>query len=833
MVKKLLLVTVLAIFSSNFIHAQDVNSISNLSKVNVDDLSEDQIAAYLKRAQESGLSEQQLLLLAKQRGMSDLQIQKLRNRINSLGDSSGQNTGTADGISRIREDNQAILETELSLGIFDDLVELDSIALLEELLLEKELKIFGSEIFKDRKLNFEPSINTPTPKNYQIGPGDEVIIDIWGASEQSYMLTVSPEGSILVSNLGPIYINGLTVERASAKVKSRLSKIYSGLMSRNDQSPNTFFQMSLGATRSIKVNVIGEITNPGTYTLSSFSTAFNALYYAGGPTENGSMRDIQLVRNNKVVGTLDIYKYLLQGQLSNDLKLEDQDVVLVKTYINRVTVDGEVKRPGIYEPMDNESLYSVLEFAGGFTENAYTSSIQIKRNGEKQKELLTVDKEAYKNTTISNGDIINVNQLIDRYTNRVRIEGAVNMPGEYELTEGLTAKQLIANAEGLRGDAFTGRGLIIRLNDDYTISNLSFEVSDLLSGKAEDIILKNEDLIKISSIFDLGEDKTLTIKGEVMNPGIFPFVSKMTVEDLIILSDGMRESASAKIIEVARRPEKTDGVSSVVSETFEFTISANAALSQDASHFELEPFDIVTIRKSPGYSEQVSVEIEGEVKYPGIYTLKVRNERISELISRAGGITAYGYPRGAQLIRRTEFYEADKADNDAAVAQKKEALEALQEQDSLVDAVEIKQFETVGIDLEKILQNPRSKFDLILQEGDVLSIPRQLETVRVKGEVLYPLTIKHGDQLSFKDYIAASGGTNERARLAKSFVIYPNGTAAKTKRFLWFKNYPVVEPGSEIIVPRRPTRSRMSIQEILAITTTLSTLTLLIDRLGN
>lgn len=833
MLKKLLFLIAFAIFSSNFIQAQTPSSVSDLSKVNVDDMSDDQIAEYLKKAQSSGLSEQQLLILAKQRGMSDSQIQKLRNRINTLGVSSGQNENSSDGIKRIRQENQAIPQVDLGMDIFENLVTVDSTALLKELLGKQELKIFGADIFNNQELNFEPSLNTPTPRNYQIGPGDEIIIDVWGASEQSYALTVSPEGSVKMSNLGPIYVNGMTVEQANAKVKSRLTKIYAGLLPRDDQGPNTFFQLTLGNIRSVKVNVIGEVEQPGTYTLSSFSTIFNALYYAGGPSKSGSMRNIQLVRNNKVVGELDVYEYLLKGKLSANLKLEDQDVVLVKAYENRITLEGEVKRPAIYEMVEGENLGSLIEYSGGFTEFAYSSSLRIKRNGDKEKEVVTVSASEYDATELKNGDQILVHKILDRFTNRVRIEGAVNMPGEYELKQGLTVKQLISAAEGLRGDAFTERALVIRLNEDFTITNLSFKASDLLNGNTADIPLQKEDLVKISSIFDLSEDKTLTIKGEVIKPGVFPFISNMTVEDLIILSGGLKESASEKVIEVARRPEKQEQVSSAVSETFEFAISPGMGISDEASTFVLEPFDIVTIRQSPGFTEQITVEVEGEVKYPGSYTLKIRDERISDLIARAGGITAYGYPKGALLVRRTEFYDAGHADNKAAIAQKKEALEQFQEKDTLVDELEIKQFETVGIDLEKILANPRSKYDLRLQEGDVLSIPRQLETVRVKGEILYPLTIKYEDELSFKDYISASGGINDNGRIAKSFVIYPNGTAAKTKRILWFKNYPEVMPGSEIVIPKRPTRNRLSIQEILAITTTLTTITLLVDRLGS
>ncbi len=829
MLKKILLAIILAIAVTGYTHAQTSQSNSDLSTVNVDDMSDEQIKAYLKRAQSSGLSEQQLLIMAKQRGMSEVQIQKLRNRINSLGVSSGTSSDTGEGIQRLREDNQTQPITQ-SVDLFEGFVEVDSMKMLQDILKAKELKIFGSQIFANAELNFEPSLNTPTPRNYQIGPGDEVVVDIWGASEQSYALTVSPEGSIKVSNLGPIYVSGMTVEQATAKVKSRMTKIYAGLLPEN--GPNTYFQLTLGSIRSVKINVIGEVTQPGTYTVSSFSNVFNALYYAGGPSETGSMRNIQLIRNNKVVGQLDLYQYLLKGKLTTDLKLEDQDVVLVKPYENRVILEGEVKRPAIYELKKGESLSTVIGFAGGFTENAYSSNVFIKRNGAKEREVLTVAASDFAQTTIQNGDAIRVNKILDRFSNRVRIEGAVNMPGEFELKKGLTLKQLIEQAEGLRGDAFTERALLIRLNDDFTISNQSFNVGDLLTGEQEDIQLRKEDLVKVASIFDLAEDKTLTIEGEVIKPGTFPFIEGMTVEDLIVLSGGLKEGASEKIIEVARRPAKVEQLSAQVAETFEFSIGMG--LSDEASTFVLKPYDIVTVRKSPGYTEQITVEVEGEVKYPGSYALKIRDERISDLIARAGGITTYGYPKGAQLIRRTEFYEAEESENKAAVKQKKEALEAFQEKDTLVDQLDIKQFETVAIDLMKILANPRSKYDLRLQEGDVLSIPRQLETVRVKGEILYPLTIKYEGRMSFRDYVSASGGTNDRARLAKSFVIYPNGKAAKTKRFLYlFRRYPKVEPGSEIIIPKKPEKNGLSIQEILAITTTLSTLSLIIDRLSN
>lgn len=826
--KRLLILVIIAITAANFGYSQtNPSSISDISKVNVDELSDEQIANYLKKAQESGLTEQQLLILAKQRGMSESQIQKLKNRISTLGvGNNNQASLNKDDIKRIREDNQQ--SSAENTDIFDSIIPDE-----QRPSLKVKSKTFGSEIFQNVSLNFEPSLNTPTPKNYQIGPGDEVIIDIWGASEQSYVLTVSPEGLIKVTNLGPIYINGLSVKQASQKVKRRLSKIYSGLYSRNGEDPNTYFQLSLGSLRSIKVNVIGEVIYPGSYTLSSFSNMFNALYYAGGPSNNGSMRKIELVRGNEKIANLDVYDYLIRGKLSSNERLQDGDVILVHPYTNRITVTGEVKRPGVYETKEGETLSNLIEYVGDFNENAYQAKILVKRNTESAHEVVTVDKNNFSAFNLTNGDRIAVNRILNKFSNRVQITGAVNMPGEYELKEGLTLKQLIKQAEGLRDDAFVGRGLIVRLNIDLTLSNKSFKVGNIVNGSDNDIMLQKEDVIKISSIFDLEEAKTLSIRGEVLKEGDIPFISGMTVEDLVLLSGGLKESASKSIVEVARRLKNdSEDVLLETAKTFEFAISNDLRISEEASDFLLEPYDIVSIRKTPGFTKQIIVEIEGEVKYPGKYVLELRNEKISDLIKRAGGLTQFSYPKGAQLIRRTEFYNDKNSDTNDAIKAKKESLIEIASQDSLIDKINIKDKEIVGIDLVDILANPKSIGDIRLQEGDVISIPKRLETVRVSGEVLYPITTRFQRQQTFKDYLSFAGGANDQARVRKAFVIYPNGTAARTKGFLWFKNYPKIEPGAEIIIPKKPERQRISIQEILAITTSLTTIALLVDRLA-
>lgn len=828
--KKLLILAVIIIAASNLGYTQTGSlSASDINKVDIDDLSDSQIENYIKKAEESGLSEQQLYLIAKQRGVSDSQIQKLKARVAMLGsESSDESPLNQDEITRVRETNKGFgQELNESMAIFEE------IAPEEKEEIQSENPVFGSEIFQNVDLNFEPSLNTPTPQNYQIGSGDEIILDVWGASEQSYALLVSPDGSIKVANLGPIYINGLSIEQASQKVKRRMSKIYSGLYQRDGEEPNTYFQLSLGNLRSVNVNVIGEATYPGTYVLSSFSNMFNAIYYAGGPNENGSMRDIQLIRGGTKIADLDIYDYLKRGVLTNNEKLQDQDVILIQPYLNRVSIKGEVKRPAVYETKEGETLSDLLEYTGGFNGNAYQAKVTVKRNTKSAREITTIDQQDFSNLTLRNGDQVTVNRILDKYTNRVQIIGAVNMPGEYELKEGFTLQNLIQQAEGLREDAFTGRGLIVRLNSDLSLSNHSFNVRDIIQGNAADVLLKKEDIVKISSIFDIMEPQTLTIKGEVLKSGTFPYIGGMTVEDLIILSGGLKESASTSIVEVARRIENnSEDVLLETAETFEFSISEDLTISDDASNFILEPYDLVTVRRVPGFTKQIVVEMEGEVKYPGKYVLKVRNERISDLIKRAGGLTPYAYPKGAQLIRRTQFYNDKNSETNDAVQVKKESLLEIADQDSLVTGI-IKDRETVGIDLVDILNNPKSLGDIRLQEGDVVSIPKGLETVRISGEVLYPITTRFITKQTFKDYLSFAGGASDKSRVGKSFVIYPNGTAARTKGFLWFKSYPKIEPGSQIIIPKKPDRQRLSIQEILAISTTLTTMALLVDRLSN
>lgn len=799
------------------ITAQDAPSIQNLQNINVDDLSDDQIKRFIQQVESSGYTEQQLELLARARGMSETQIQKLRSRITQI-QTGAKGTAQSGNVSRLRESPTFQSNKETPFDPFSDIIPTDT--------LKKgiELEIFGMSFFENENLTFEPSLNIATPKDYQIGPGDQIIIDVWGASEQTYQLDVSPEGNIRIPSLGPIYLNGLTVDQADTRIKGRLKAIYSTL------GNNTFAQISLGQIRTISVNVIGEVKRPGTYSMSSFGTAFNALYYAGGPGETGSLRDIQIFRGGKKINTLDAYNFLIYGEGQN-IMLQDNDVVLVRPYQNRVGIDGEVKRPAYYELIKGESLEKAIDFAGGFSPDAYRGSISLRRNLANAKAVQTVKADFFGDFMIQGGDFIEVGKIINKFTNRVRVEGAVNHTGEFELMEGMMLSDLIDLAEGFRGDAFMGRGLIIRQNKDFTLSSTAFIPSELVSGNY-DIKLQNEDHIKIQSIFDLKESYSVTIQGEVQKPGNFPFVKGMTVENIIYLANGFKESAARSFVEVARRVRDENGTEDVSSKVFNFSIDKGLNISNEASDFELEPFDLIVVRKSPYYEEQVMIEIEGEVKFPGKYALEKKDERISDVLKRAGFLTRYAYPKGATLIRRTEYFVDDEDEGDEAARLRREELQELFERDTLIDDTRkaFKTQESIGIQLEEIIRNPGSRFDMILKEGDVVSIPRELQTVRVRGEVLYPSTVRYDNTLSFTEVISQAGGFSDTAKKGKAYVIYANGSAQRTKNFLWFKDYPRVEPGAEVIIPEREDRQRLSPQAVISLTSGVATLSLVILR---
>ena len=782
----------------------------------VDKLSDDQLESFIKKAEESGYTEEQLILGAKARGMSDVEIKKFRQRINKL--KFGNAKKRADEVnalsdSRLRQEEEREEEEEDLFDPFGELMgeQTDTLP-----------KIFGMNYFSNNKISFEPNINIPTPLDYRLGPGDQIIIDLWGDSEQTYQEQISPDGYIRIEKLGPLYLNGLEIGIATKKIKSKLKTLYGTLGS------STYVQISLGQIRSIKVNVIGEVMVPGTYVLSSLASAFNALYAAGGPQENGSLRKIEIYRNGKFHARLDAYQFLIFGE-GKDVNLSDGDVVIVKPYDNRVYIDGEIKRPAFYDMAEGETLSQLITFAGGVTDMGYTERISVRRKEGNFRAIKTFTQED--DALLLNGDEINIRRISNRFINRVQIEGAVNFPGAFEYSDGLTLSTLIDEAGGLRGDAFLGRCLIIRLGNDLKLTSESVNLEEVISGNSN-VELNNDDLIKIQSIHDLKEIYTVRIEGEVQAPGSYPYIENMTVEDLIFIADGFKEAAARSQVEIARRGDLNGYNAS--SEIITFPINSDLTLDGNASSITLRPFDLLTIRRATGYGEQKLVEIEGEVLYPGKYGIKSKKETIADLIQRAGGLKAEAYAEGTMLIRKSEYLkEAEKLTNYRSAIKRTKVLNILENDTAAYAAAEAKFDvpEAIGIDLTTILINPKSEANMTLQDGDVISIPQKLSTVRVRGEVLNPGKVKHLDKLKFKQYVGRSGGFSSMAKKSKSYIIYANGSSEQTSNFFGIHFYPKVLPGAEIVVPQKADSTKTSVAEIVGLASALASLTLIINSL--
>lgn len=834
---------------------------TDLSTINIDDLTDQDILNYIKEAENRGFTQAQVEALARQRGMTEIQISKLRRRVEQLRLSS---SGANQKLENTQQLSTGRNETTLDDDVFGMLVESER----SKSLTDEQKKIFGFDLFNSENLTFAPNLNIPTPEDYVIGPGDELIIDLWGTTQANLRLFVSTEGTVRPENLSPIYINGLSIKAAEEKIIERLSEINSGLKSRGGQRATIFYQVSLGNIRTINVTIVGEVNSPGNYALNSLSTVFTALHAAAGPNENGTFRSIQLIRNNKLKAEIDLYDFLIEGIKKGDERLKNGDVIIVKPYKARVEIEGEVRRPGIFELEKGEDFEDLLEYTGGFTSSAYRSLVTVKRSGNREREVLDVEADQFETFIPRNGDVFEVSPILERYSNRVQIEGAIHREGEYQLTDGLTLKQLIEKADGLRGDAFLNRATIYRMNEDFSQDVLPIDLTQLMSGVIPDVPLVREDLVRISSIYDLKEEYIVQISGEVIEGGVYPFFNQMTVQDLIILSRGLTEGASGAIIEISRRNK--NGALGTSAEIITLQIDKTLSLINEDRNLLLEPFDQVYVRRSPGYTVQQQVTVEGEVLAPGVYSINRKNERISDIIKRAKGLTPYAYPQGAILIRKTEFSSGksndeinqeylqqlrdkllsdeselknisqtrlierlntiqtkntDSNETDAIGSRvKKELVQDIQEQDSLISEVKIKEEEPTVLDLIKILENPGSKYDFLVREGDVISIPPELETVRVTGEVISPLNVRFEKTFSFKDYINDAGGFTARAKKGRSYIQYPNGRKKQTRRFLFFKFYPKVEPGSTIFVSRKPERQGLSPQAWISIGTGIATL---------
>ena len=696
--------------------------------------------------------------------------------------------------------------------------------------------VFGREIFSNKNLSFEPNLNVPTPKGYVLSAGDELLINVWGDSELNLKLKVSPEGTILIPNLGPVSVSGLTIETAENRIRQELGRIMSTLSGDTDGA-NTFVSVSLSQIRSIKVNIVGEVVAPGTYTLPSFATLFNALYAAGGVNEIGSLRGIKVYRNSKEVAKLDVYDYLLNGKYNTNIRLEENDMVIVSPYDQLAVVQGKVKRNRIFELKKGETLSQLLNMAGGFTGDAYRKDVRIKRKAGSRYQIATVTEDKYPTFAMMDGDSLLVDSVIPFYENRLTVTGAVWRPGEYELNGAVhTVRQLVDQAVGLKGDEFAGRAQITRLNPDFTTTVIAVDIRGILNGTAPDMELKPEDQLSIPSLFDLREPYTIKVSGAINYVDtVLPYRNNLTVEDAIMMAGGLKESAATVNVEVARRIKDTKTYENTnrTAEVFNFALNDNLGLiSTDGKKsdtvFTLEPFDEVYVRFSPGYQEQQVVKVNGEITFAGDYVLAEKNSRLSDIIAKAGGITPDAYVKGASLKRQLTEDEMRRLETLLQLSANK------QSRDSVALSLENIKDYSVGIDLEKALTNPGSAHDVVLRDGDELYIPQFQSTVKISGAVTYPNSVTYTNGMSVKSCLSQAGGYNDIAR-KYPIVIYMNGKVATTrKRFIFFKHYPKVEPGSEIVVPAKTQQDRKtSLAEILSITSSTTSMAAMITSIIN
>lgn len=681
-------------------------------------------------------------------------------------------------------------------------------------------RIYGQDIFSSEKLSFEPNQNLATPEDYVLGQGDEVIIDIWGVSEATITQTISPEGRIIIPQVGPVQLGGLTVKQAQGKVKTALSKIYSTLRTGSSQ-----MSLALGNVRTIMVNVLGEVDSPGTYRLSSFSTIFNAIYRAGGITEIGSLRNVKLIRGGEEFAVVDVYEYIFNGRLETNIALKEGDVINVPPYTSLVSVDGFVKRPMFYELKEGEPVAALISYAGGFAGGSWQEEVNIERNDGRINHMHTVSAADFGRFVMKDGDAVHVSgSAVEVFANMVEVKGAVYRPGKFELGGDIaTVKQLVEHAGGLMEDAFLGRAQIVRENPDRSLKVVSVPIKGIMEGTVDDMLLNRNDLLIVANVNEVEPKGDFTITGYVIEPGKYQFAENTTVEDLILMAGGLSEGASSAKVDVSRRIN--DPSSTAASDTLAhvFSMSIKDGLFDDgAEGFILQPYDVVSVRKSPTYIEQRNVTITGEVTFPGQYTLSSTNERVSDLMKRAGGATPNGNVHGAMLKRKINQYERNVRNAMARIV-----TQSVSSKDSLdVNKLKVTEIYTVGLELDKALAHPGSDYDVVLRDGDELIIPEMASTVRIQGEVLYPNTVHYISGKPIRYYVRQAGGFSNRARRMKTYVVYMNGTVAVGAAAR-------LEPGCEIVVPARSDKDKLTTAEWLGIGTTAASITTMIATIAN
>ncbi|RXK81851.1 SLBB domain-containing protein [Filimonas effusa] len=798
-IKKMIRVTLLCSFllGLNFARAQDLLKGNDLSQVKAEQLSDADIAKFTQQLKSSGVTIEQAEQIALSKGMPAAEIAKLRQRIQMptsavVAGNSVSNNGSAD-----RSTNSSEFLTKR-----EDGKPIDS-------------KIFGAELFSSASLSFEPNLKIATPMNYELGIDDQIQVSVYGVQETNIELTISTEGIASIPNVGQVKLLGLTIEAATERIKQAMGNTAYPTL----RTGSSKLSVNLSRIRSIKVTIIGS-NRPGNYTLSSLATVFNALYMCGGPSEFGSYREIELIRNNKPERKIDLYKFLINGDQNDNVRLRDNDVIRIPVYKKRVEIKGQVKRQGIFELLSNETFADLLQYSSGFTDTAYKAAVKVVQLTDRERSVKDMDAISYLSYIPHSGDIFTVSKLLSRFSNRVSISGAVFRGGFFEFTEGMTIADLIRRADGLKEEAYTVRAQVIRLKDDFTKEILSFDVRGALNNDVgQNLKLKREDEIIITSVLDLRDEYKISIQGEIRGPGEYTYADSLSLKDLVILAGGLTDAAQPKKIEIARllKRDTLTAEDERASEIFE--IKNGEDLSVASQNVQLRPFDIVTIRRKPGYVALQSVSVGGQVQYPGPYVMSRRSEKVSDLVRRAGGFTPEAYLAGGYLKRYLS--EMDKS-------LKKDKINKIQTNlkdttNSMLIDID-KAFDQIPLDLDWIMSHPGGTEDLVLKPGDELYIPKFDAQVRISGSVLSPTQIPYNRQYNVKDYLSAAGGTSDYARKGKIFVLYPNGRAASTKHIFLFRSYPKVMPGAEVIVPKKRERKGLSVGETIGITSGIASL---------
>ncbi|KAA6341955.1 hypothetical protein EZS27_010266 [termite gut metagenome] len=756
-------------------------------------MSDSQVVEYVKDAHSKGKDQNQIMTELVMRGVTRQQVERIQAQYEKTQETDIVTTNQLPSSDAKLQNQQA----DRSSSEIKSSVATSSFPLTDSLSASKK-DIFGHDVFTNLYLTFEPNTNQATPENYILGPGDEVIINVWGASENTIQTKISPHGNIQVEHLGPIYLSGLTIKEANNYLQRELGKIYSGVSGNVSQ-----VKLTLGESRTIQVNIMGEVLVPGTYRLSAFSSVFHAIYSVGGVTEIGSLRNVQIIRKGKKIIAIDLYKYIFEGKIDDNIRLLEGDVIIVPTYDYLVKISGKIKKPMYYEMKKGETIDALLSYTGGFTGDAYRKSVQLTRSSNgKEKQIYTIDEAEYSTFELQDGDDLTTQEILDRYENKVTIRGAVYREGTYAIGKKIsTVKQLIETAEGLRGDAFLDRAQLQREREDLTLEIIPIDVNGVINNTIPDVPLLRNDELYIPSIYDLSEKKTLTIHGEISKPGTYAYTENTTVEDLIIKAGGLLETASSARIDVTRRIKDPKGKNSTntIGAMFSLEMENGFVITKTNNSFILQPYDEVHIRKSPGYNQQQNVSITGEVLFGGNYALTKKNQRLSDLVKQAGGITPDAYIKGTRLLRQmTEQEKRQKADITRLANQTTVIEENIQLSSDTVY--------TVGIDLEKALQQPGSNYDLILQKGDNIYVPEYVNTVKINGAVMYPNTISYKEGKKLKYYIEQAGGYSELAKRNRIYVIYMNGTVSHIKN----NTANVIEPGCEIIIPSKDSKKKMT-----------------------